>query len=281
MRTLIVGCGYVGTALGELLVGQGHEVWGLRRDVSALPPALHGIAADLNDISGSSLPDDLDFVVYAVSAGESSEAAYRRAYVLGLGNLLAILPRRALRRLFFTSSTAVYAQSDGSWVDETSDTAPTHFSGSITLEAENLVRSSGLPHTVLRCAGIYGPDRHRLIESVRRGTAVASDRFTNRIHREDLTGAIAHLMRTERDVELLVLSDDDPAPQSEVAAYLARQLGVAPPVATAALEAGARGGHKRCRNDRLKASGYRLAYPTYREGYTDIVAKLCDQTSEN
>src|SRR4029077_5055024 len=138
----------------------------------------------------------------------------------GLQRLLAALEASRVRRVFFTSSTAVYAQHDGQWVDEDSETAPTNFSGVRLLEAEALLRRCPLPSTVLRCSGIYGPGRTRLIDSVRQGTALASDRFTNRIHRDDVAGAIAHLLRSESAPELLLLNDDDPAPEREVLSFL-------------------------------------------------------------
>jgi nucleoside-diphosphate-sugar epimerase len=276
LKILLAGCGYVGTALGERLVALGHEVWGLRRDPSSLPSSFHKLAADLASPADlAALPRDLDQVVYSASAGEASDAAYQRAYVTGLRNVLAALAGSALRRIFFTSSTAVYAQADGSWIDETSETAPRHFSGVRTLEAETLLRQAPVPSTILRCAGIYGPGRTRLIESVRQGTALLSDRFTNRIHRDDIAGAIAHLIQQDLSEDLLVLSDDDPAPQRDVVAFLAERLGVALP--DGSVEASGRGGHKRCRNGRLKATGYRLAYPTYRDGYAAMLAVLPDQ----
>lgn len=274
VRTLIAGCGYVGVALGERLVAEGHEVWGLRRDCSGLPASIRPIAADLGNASQlEALPPDIDFLVYAASAGESSEAAYRRAYVTGLGNVLAGLRGGRPRRVFFTSSTAVYGQVDGSWVDEESETSPLHFTGAVTLEAERLLRESSLPATVVRCAGIYGPGRHRLIEAVRQGTAAMTHRFTNRIHRDDLAGAIAHLIRVNSELGVVIASDDEPASQSEVIRFLAQRLGVPePPASVTANDGPARGGHKRCRNARLKATGYRLSYPTYREGYTALLA---------
>jgi nucleoside-diphosphate-sugar epimerase len=246
-------------------------VWGVRRDCSGLSASFRAIAADLGSPSElRAMPPDVDYLVYAASAGESSEPAYRRAYVLGLRNVLAALQGRPPRRVFFTSSTAVYGQADGSWVDETSETEPAHFTGAVTLEAERLLRQSPLPSTILRCAGIYGPGRQRLIEAVRQGSAAMSNRFTNRIHRDDLAGALAHLIRTNANVELLIASDDEPASQSDVVRFLAARLGVPVP-ASASTDGSARGGHKRCRNARLAATGYRLLYPTYRQGYSALL----------
>ncbi|HEU4579593.1 MAG TPA: SDR family oxidoreductase [Polyangiaceae bacterium] len=270
---LIAGCGYVGTALGLELLAAGHRVWGLRRHPSQLPSGFAPIAADLSSSDLKSLPRGLDHVVYAASADEASDAAYVKAYVTGLQRLLDALSPPSLQRVFFISSTAVYGQMEGQWVDEDSETAPTYFSGVRLLEAERLLEASGFPFTILRCSGIYGPGRTRLIDSLRQGTATSSARFTNRIHRDDIVGAIVHLLSAAEAPARLLLSDDEPAPEHEVHGYLARLLGVPAPARSAEPSAGAqRGGLKRCRNARLKAIGYRLRYPTYREGYAALLA---------
>jgi nucleoside-diphosphate-sugar epimerase len=109
---------------------------------------------------------------------------------------------------------------------------------------------------------------------VRQGTATSSARFTNRIHRDDIAGAIVHLLGSSEAPQRLLLSDDEPAPEHEVFHYLAGLLGVpTPPRATASTKASQRGGLKRCRNTRLRATGYRLRYPTYREGYAAMLAR--------
>ena len=271
---LIAGCGYVGTALGLELLAAGHRVWGLRRNPSQLPAGFEAIAADLTSTDLTLLPNGIDHVVYAASADSASEAAYVKAYVTGLQRLLGALDPAVLQRVFFISSTAVYAQSEGQWVDEDSETAPTYFSGVRMLEAERLLAESGVPFTILRCSGIYGPGRTRLIDSLRQGTATSSQRFTNRIHRDDIAGAVIHLLSDAAAPDKLLLSDDEPAPEHEVHAYLARLLGVPePPRASTPGAAPQRGGLKRCRNTRLKATGYRLRYPTYREGYAAMLGK--------
>jgi nucleoside-diphosphate-sugar epimerase len=191
--------------------------------------------------------------------------------VRGLDNLLGVIDDAGIQRVFFTSSTAVYAQTGGEWVDERSETRPSHFSGQRTLGAERRLAAAKTPGTVLRCAGIYGPGRTRLIESVRQGKASMSERFTNRIHRDDIAGAIVHLMEVPEPPPILLLSDDEPAPQREVTTYLAGLVGVAVPAPEAA-EPSARGGDKRCNNAKLKATGYSLLFPSYREGYAAMLA---------
>lgn len=270
LRVLIAGCGYVGTALGLALLRAGHEVFALSRNPDRLPSEFSRLHADLADPSTLRLPPGLDFAMFSASADESSDDAYRRTYVNGLSNLLeALASSPTLKRLFFTSSTAVYAQSDGGWVDEASPTEPRHFSGKRTLEAEEVALGSALPATVLRCSGIYGPERTRLVEGVRTGALriPPEDHFTNRIHRDDIVGAVMHLMQTNGDVDRLLLSDDDPAPYTEVIAYLARRLGVPLPAVDPEAPPRARGGNKRCRNQRLHELGYELRFPSYRDGY--------------
>ncbi|HVZ33086.1 MAG TPA: NAD-dependent epimerase/dehydratase family protein [Polyangiaceae bacterium] len=276
MKVLIAGCGYVGVALGLALNERGHEVWGLRRDASSLPAAIRPISADLGSPRDlAELPPDLEQIVYCAGADEASDAAYQRAYVDGPRHLLAALRGSAVQHFFFTSSTAVYAQAAGEWVDESSETLPRHFSGRRLLEGERWIEEQPIPCTILRCSGIYGPGRTRLVQSVLDGSARVSERFTNRIHRDDLAGAIVHLLVTGQKPKLLLLSDDEPAPERDVLGYLARCLVIPEPanVTAPASELPARG-TKRCNNARLRATGYRLRYPTYREGYAALIAEL-------
>lgn len=273
-RVLIAGCGYLGTALGLRLAAQGARVFGLRRSPAPLPPPLVALQGDVTrPESLGALPEGVDAVCYAVSAGARSDEAYERAYVRGLAGLLEALEGRAIRpsRLIFVSSTAVYAQDDGSVVDEDSPTEPRHFSGRRLLEGEALADAAPFPALVLRLAGIYGPGRTSLVERVRRGEASVAPggpRYTNRIHRDDAAGAIAHLLDLPAPPSRFIGVDCDAASEAEVLGWLARRLGVPPPPVREP-PAGSRraAGNRRCSNRRLLASGYRFAFPSYREGY--------------
>jgi nucleoside-diphosphate-sugar epimerase len=280
-RVLIAGCGYVGAALAECLVAEGHVVWGLRRDPKGLPPAVRPLAADLTDPGTlRNLPSGLELVFYTAAPDRLDDAAYRSIYVDGLLHVLDALQHQGQkpRRVFFTSSTVVYAQSGGEWVDEASATEPTHFSGMHMLEAEGLVRSGPFPATVLRLGGIYGPGRVGLIERVRRGEAVCIDgppTYTNRIHRNDCVGALQHLMSFPQPEDLYLGVDYEPAEECVVLRWLAGRLGVPPPRVEKPGMGGAqrrRAGNKRCRNARLVASGYVFRYPTFRDGYGALLS---------
>jgi len=280
-RVLIAGCGYTGIALGMQLASEEHTVWGLRRRAELLPAAIHPLKADLCDPNSLALiPPKLDFVFYTAAAERTDDASYQAAYVTGIHNLLNQLSQshQPLRRIFFTSSTAVYAQTGGEWVDETSETLPREFSGRRLLEGEELLLKGPFAATVVRMAGIYGPGRTRLIDEVRRGEAVcqtAGLRYTNRIHRDDCAGVLQHLMRLSSPETLYLGTDSEPAEQAEVLCWLAKRLGVLPSCSESRTPSGRESkSNKRCRNSRLVQSGYSFLYPTFREGYEAILAEM-------
>jgi nucleoside-diphosphate-sugar epimerase len=230
-------------------------------------------------------------VVVAVAADSPAESAYRAAYVDGLANVLDALQRDEVRprRVLFVSSTAVYGDAGGGWVDESTTAVPAGYSGRILREAENLLyqrlKGTGTDAVVLRLGGIYGPGRTRLIDQVRSGSAVipAEVRYTNRIHRDDAAAAIVHLSSMESPPDHVYLGvDNHPADMGEVLRFLAGELGrpqppsEAPGPAAGEADGGAvrvsRGGNKRCSNARLRSTGFEFTFPTYREGYRAILA---------
>jgi nucleoside-diphosphate-sugar epimerase len=260
-------------------------VFGLRRNVDALPDGVHGIAADLTDPGTLRGLPGVDALVYAAAADSSTLESYDRAYVRGPANILAALDTATLQRGVLTSSTAVYAQEDGSVVDEEAPTEPTGFSGQLLLQSEQQWRERlGARGVILRLAGIYGPGRTRLVRTVADGTAaVVEPRFTNRIHVSDCAGALAHLLRLEAPAPLYLGVDDDPAELGDVMGFIARQIGAQWPPSPAPVSAPAgeparvtrraQGNNKRCSNARLVRSGYTFEVPTFRQGYPAI----CDE----
>ena len=238
MTVLLAGCGDLGTEAGLRFAAAGHRVVGWRRSPEKLPAAIEGVAADLSSGELPPLPADTTAVVVALAADSPTEDAYRAAYVDGLANVLdAVLASGAgVRRVLFVSSTAVYGDAGGGWIDESTTAAPGGFSGRILREAEELLysrlRGTGITPVVLRLGGIYGPGRTRLIDQVRGGTAVipAGSRFTNRIHRDDAAAAIVHLCSMDAVPGPVYLGvDNEPAELGEVLRFLAAELGLPRP----------------------------------------------------
>lgn len=276
--TLILGCGDIGISLGQHLQAAGQRVIGVRRNVDALADSgSEAMAADFSAADSLAALPDADVLVYLVSADRFEEDAYRAAYPEGLGNVLAEFERRERlpKRVFFVSSTSVYAQQEGEVVDESSPVEPSGFSGVLMREAEQALLDHALPGTVVRFSGIYGPGRDRLIRQVSEGRIAPASptMYTNRIHRDDCVGVLAHLIElTLGDgpvEELYLASDCEPAPLHEVMSWLARQLKVeASEIIQSPLR---RRASKRCDSARLLAGGYAFRYPSYREGYAQVL----------
>lgn len=275
---VIAGCGDLGIALGRRMLEQGWQVSGLRRDPSSLPDDFGRIAADLVSAQKpEGWPAKVDYLVYCPAAGRRDAELYRALYIQGLQHVLGWLrdSRQKPRHLLQVSSTAVYGQSAGEWVTENSAALADTPTAPLLVEAEDVALRSGMPASVVRLAGIYGPGRTRLIEQVRNGLHVpqAPEQYTNRIHRDDAAGLLEHLLLQADQGELLAPCylgvDDEPAPLYEVAQWLAEQVGVK------LLAEGAtanRVGSKRCSNELARESGWAPQYPSYREGYAGMLA---------
>jgi nucleoside-diphosphate-sugar epimerase len=192
----------------------------------------------------------------------------------------AIAGLHDLRWIGYLSSTNVYGDRDGAWVDEKTPVAPCGERGRRRVAAEAawlaLGARSGTAVQVFRLAGIYGPGRSAL-DTLRAGTArriVKPGQVFSRIHVEDVAAALAASMKKPQPGAIYNLCDDAPAPPDEVIAYAAALLDVAPPpledFATATLSPMARSfydDNKRVSNRRMKEDlGVTLRYPSYREG---------------
>lgn len=180
----------------------------------------------------------------------------------------------------YLSTTGVYGDAAGGWVDESAPIAPSGARGRRRAEAEArwlaLWRDQGLPLHIFRLSGIYGPGRNQL-ESLRAGTAkriVKPGQVFSRIHVEDIAAVLEASIARPHPGAAYNVCDDEPADPAEVVTFASGLLGVAPPPAISAddpsLSPMARSFYadsKRVSNRRIKEElGVRLAYPTYREG---------------
>jgi nucleoside-diphosphate-sugar epimerase len=256
----------------------GHDVWCIRRNVEKLPDSVTPLQGDLTDPGAfPELPGGIDLAVYAAGAGGFEEAKYRAAYVDGPRNTLDALARGGAMpaRMVFTSSTGVYHQNDGEWVDEESPTEPTEFSGKTLLEGERQILDSDTQGYVIRFGGIYGPGRDRLIRSVRDGSvAVPKDAsYLNLIHRDDCARAIEHLLFSDAAPGIYNAVDDEPADRRELYAWIAEQLGVALPepgdVPPSSRQARS---NKRCTNTKIRQAEFEFTFPTYRQGLSELLS---------
>ncbi len=270
MKILIAGCGDVGTAAALRLTTAGHAVTGLRRNAAALPDSIERRSADLLDPSTlTPLAGTWDVVIYAPTPGERNEAGYRSICIEGLENLAEAV---SARRVIFVSSTAVYGEDGGAWVDETSLTDPTGFNGRVLLEAESLARMAAPESVAVRLGGIYGPGRDRMLRVARKlaGEATQAEprQWTNRIHRDDAGALVAFCATMSRPAPCYNGVDDRPVPRFEVLDWLAARLGLPRPVPVAGES---RSMNKRVSNRRIRGAGFDFFYPDYQAGYGALI----------
>jgi nucleoside-diphosphate-sugar epimerase len=269
--TLILGCGYLGRRVAALWRQQGRRVFAATRNAAHLPSDVEPIVCDvLNPSSLTSLPR-VETVLYAIGFDRTSGASMRSVYVDGLANVLAHLPKP--KRLIYVSSSSVYGQADGGWVDETSPTEPLEESGRIVLAAEAILRAKLPDAVVLRFAGIYGPGRLLRRQAIEKGEPIVgdADKWLNLIHVED--GARAVLAAEERGESGRVYNvcDDHPVRRRYFYATLARLLRAPapkfvrpPPEQPTPPHEQA---HRRINNRRMKeALRVELRYANYDEG---------------
>jgi len=271
MRVLIAGCGDVGNVLATALMQDGHFVYGLKRNTSTLPEGVQPVKADLlNPATLTDLPDDIDWLVFMPTPASRDQAAYEAIFIQGWKNLWDAL-KEVPSRILLVSSTAVYGEANGGIVNEETRPDPVAFNGKVLLEMEQLAGRCTKNLVVVRVAGIYGPDRERLIR------LAASDKlevqqvppyYTNRIHRDDAAAALKHLLEIDEPEALYLASDDQPAPRYEVIEWLANEQGCVSPKGLTD-EKASRG--KRVSNQRLRESGFSLSYPDFRTGYKAVL----------
>jgi nucleoside-diphosphate-sugar epimerase len=297
MRVLIVGCGYVGLPLGVELIRLGHEVSGLRRNVSAeseLKAA--GIQPLFGDVTQpetlAKLPREFDWVVNCVAAGGGT-GDYRQVYLQGTRNLIEWLApasaeasaRQASKKFVYTSSTSVYGQTDGSQVKESSPAEPLAETARILVETEKvllaMVAERKFPAVILRVAGIYGPDRgHWFKQFLKDEARMEGDgsRFLNMIHRDDLIGCIIAALKSGRPGEIYNTVDDEPVSQLHFFQWLAQALDkpIPPSEPENPMENRKRGvTNKRISNRKLKMElGHQFKYPNFRKGYSAELLRL-------
>ena len=272
-RILLAGCGDLGERVAQCLRKRGDEVWALRRQPTARDRhGIHWLRGDLTDpASLRELPVGITRLVYLPAPETRDKAAYRAIFVDGLRHLLDALDGRKLAQVVFVSSSAVYGEHDGDWVDEATPAEPLGFNGAVLLEAEQWLAEQSLPSTVLRLAGLYGPGRLQLIDRLRAGQLRVpreTPHWANRIHVDDAAAAIAHLLQLESPLPFYLGVDDTPMPLDELYDFLAALID-APLPAEGAPPAGV--GSKRLRNARLRDGGWTPQWPDAREGYAALL----------
>lgn len=287
---MIFGCGYVGLALAEQLLRAGVSVGALTRNVEKAKRLQElgldqVVVADLDSTDWHAEVGDYQAVVNCVSSAGGGLVGYEKSYIEGQRSILTWAKGRGVQTYLYTSSTSVYPQDGGVQVDESADTADAPATGQVLLRAEGLIAESASEFGrwyVLRLAGIYGPDRHYLLDQLRAGEAViagAGDYHLNLIHRDDIVrGICAALSQQVAESGVYNLADNEPTTKEALVSWLAAELGCSAPVFDPELKTARmqrRGGRMPDRiivNARAKAEfSWEPLYPSFQAGYRAIL----------
>ena len=282
-RILIAGCGYVGEATANLFHSAGWKVEGWVHSsesaarLSAKPYSIRVIdvcrRGEVSKHAGA-----FDAVIHCVSSRGGDVEAYRQIYLEGARHLLETFLKA---KILFTSSTSVYAQREGSWVTEESETKPLRETSRILLEVEKLILEKG--GIVARLAGIYGPGRSALLTKFVNGMATiapSNDRFVNQAHRDDIASALFLLLNREAltSGQIYNVTDDQPLLQSACYGWLAQRLNRPLPPIRRSEQPRKRGDtNKRVSNAKLRRLGWTPDYPTFGEAMEkNILSSFAD-----
>lgn len=272
---LIVGCGYLGRRVAAHWLRSGEGVVALTRSADrARELRAMGIIPVIGDLTQADSLVGLPVsrtVLIAAGLDRGSGKSQRDVYVEGLKNLLAALPV-APRQMILISSTSVYGQDRGEWVDEVSETVPQAENGRICLEAEQLLRAQEPGAIIIRSAGIYGPGRMiARVETLRSGQPMSGNprAWLNLIHVDDLAMAVAAVAKSANPGSLWLASDNSPCLRRDYYSLVAQLAGTAAPVfADLARDSSAHTGlNKRCSNRTLRERLHLIwRFPTIAEG---------------
>lgn len=285
MRRLIIGCGYLGRRVASRWIAGGDEVFALTRsekNAAALRElGLSPILGDVTDAASLQTLPDCDTVLHAVGFDRSASASKREVYVDGLSNVLDRVAGRC-ERLFHISSTSVYGQQAGEWVDEDSPAESQTESGEICRAAERLVLDQfSNPETqgqgtVLRLSGIYGPDRLlSRIDALKNAQPLPGPEggWLNLIHVDDAAEVVVNCAEAKSLDPVYLVSDDRPILRGEYYRLLAKLVDAPEPIFDPDTVARhSRGINKRCRNRKLREQlGVQLQYSDIESGLTHAV----------
>lgn len=287
-RLLILGCGYLGERVAHAWHALARPITAVTRSVARADAwRERGWTPYLADVcdpeSLQNLPE-VDTVLFAIGYDRQSPHSQRAVYVDGLAAVLSVMKDRC-RRFLYVSSSSVYGQQNGEWVDEDSLCEPSQPGGQLCLEAERLVHAA-FPDpgaaVVLRFAGIYGPARLlSRIETLRAGQPLTGspEAWLNLIHVDDGTATVIATADAIAPSSCYLVCDDEPTSRGHYYRSLAEFVGAPVPAFDELTppKRGSGGLNKRCRNTRLHAELLpALRYPTYRKGLANAVQSLSE-----
>ncbi|MGY0398342.1 MAG: sugar nucleotide-binding protein [Ostreibacterium sp.] len=281
MKIYLAGCGKIGTRLGYCLQNDGHQVIGLKRTPKDL--GFSTLSIDLsNQLAVQALPKDAEVIIFMVTPPDYTEVDYKHVYDTILNNLIDFSKQHSAPPLFLlVSSTSLYGQQKGQWVNEDSTTKPRKFNGQWILQGEKNLRQQLSNSLCVRFSGIYATHRARLIKTALSGKPIQQNPplWTNRLHEDDCVNVLYFLIKQYQSKipldKIYLVSDNTPVSSYDIIQFICQRMGKPhPKISTENISYQQ---NKRCDNTRIKRLGYRFIYPTYQIGYRAILDDIATQ----
>ncbi|MEL0635233.1 NAD-dependent epimerase/dehydratase family protein [Marinomonas sp. TI.3.20] len=278
-RILIAGCGDLGAGIAPYFIERGDRVYGIRRSGTVFPQGVQGITGDITELEDDKLPE-VELIFLIMTPANRSPEGYRAAYYNTAQRLIQRY-QATQPQIIFVSSTSVYGQSQGEWIDSETVPKESKATASILLETETAL-AKVLPSIAVRCSGIYGPGRYRMLTKVMSDEVWEANSWTNRVHRHDVVRALCHLAENALSGVVLAnhynVTDDTPVSMWEVKLCIAKLLGVEANIPNDVNAFIPQSG-KRIDNRALKETGFCFDYPSYVSGYLELVKSYQDELS--
>jgi nucleoside-diphosphate-sugar epimerase len=286
MTHLIFGCGYLGSRVAKRWRDAGESVIIVTRSpekaIGFRRQGYEVLVTDLNIVDTHLRLPTVDVLLYSVGFDRTPGQTISQVYERGLKNVFRAL-RISTQRVIYISTTGVYGNAAGEWVDESTPPNPSREGGRASLAAEVLLagKKSGSNNVILRLAGLYGPGRVPFLDLLRDGGTIPAmeNGHLNLIHVDDAAAVVVAASRLGPFTDgprIYCVSDGHPVQRGEYYREVARQIG-APPVRFVAPEpssprAARAEADRRIRNDRMLADlRVPLQYPDYRTGLKAIL----------
>lgn len=273
---LLLACGQLSQAVGVDLQRAGYRVIAVRRNPPLESP-LEWLSLDLTDArSLMQLPDEIELLIYTPSPSRQIPISYQVMYEQISHQLVEKYQGTpSLKRALLISSTRVYEERGGAWVDEDTPVFAASSQTQAIIDAENIWQQGFKTRAcVLRLAGIYGPGREWQIHRLLAQQPIQYDppMYTNRIHQQDAIRLISFLIRHPKTLpyQVFIGVDDDPVDDATLFRWLAAQLGLPMPISLPMQKNALQ--NKRCHNARIRSLGFDLEYSSFREGYPEMLA---------
>lgn len=287
MKTLLFGCGYLGMRVARLWEQAGQDISVMSRDKNRAEElqsnGWHAFVGDVTDPPSLARLADIDTVLFAVGHDRNAGHSIDDVYVGGMRNVLAAIPN-TIRRFIYISTTGVYGDANGDWIDEQTPPNPSRAGGVASLSAEYALRASRFANraVILRLAGIYGPDRLPYLKQIKTGEPIEAcpSGHLNLIHVDDAARIVEQVSAYDGEIDgpqTYCVSDGHPVVREEFYREVARQLKASPPRFSEPVAGSPRAARaeadKRVSNQQILArTDLPLQYPSYREGLTQILS---------